>query len=81
MLDELKSVLAEKRLGLEVTDRAKNYIVQHGYDPIYGARPLKRFISHTAQTIIARFIIENDPAENTLLTLDEESENLVVKVL
>lgn len=81
MLEELKGVLAEKRLGLEITDRAKNYIVQNGYDPVYGARPLKRFISHTAQTIIAKFIIEFDPAENTVLTLDEQGDNLVVKIL
>ena len=81
MLGELKGVLAEKRLGLVVTDKAVDYIIENGYDPVYGARPLKRFISHTAQTLIAKYIIQNDPQENTELILDVEKENLVVKGL
>jgi len=81
MLDELAKVLAEKRLNLVVTDKAKEYIVTNGYDSVYGARPLKRFISHTAQTLLAKFIIEHDPAENSTLVLDETEGELFVKLL
>ena len=81
MLDELAKVLAEKRLNLVVTDKAKEYIVTNGYDSVYGARPLKRFISHTAQTLLAKFIIEHDPAENSTLVLDDTEGELFVKLL
>ena len=79
MLKELEQVLLEKRLYLSVTDSAKDFIIENGYDAVYGARPLKRFISHTAQTLIAKYIISNDVAENTKLILDVENQNLVVK--
>lgn len=79
MFKELKDTLSEKNLRLDVSESAKEYIVENAYDPVYGARPLKRFISHTAQTLIAKYIIKNDPAEGTLLKLDVENGELVVK--
>lgn len=79
MFNELKGILNEKNLRLDISDKAKEYIVENAYDPVYGARPLKRYISHTAQTLIAKYIIKNDPAEGTLLKLDVESEELVVR--
>lgn len=79
MFKELKDTLSEKNLRLDISESAKEYIVENAYDPVYGARPLKRFISHTAQTLIAKFIIKNDPAEGTLLKLDVENGELVVK--
>ena len=79
MFKELKDTLSEKNLRLDVSENAKEYIVENAYDPVYGARPLKRFISHTAQTLIAKYIIKNDPAEGTLLKLDVENGELVVK--
>lgn len=79
MFNELKQTLAEKGLGLAVSEKAKSYIVDNAYDPVYGARPLKRFISHTAQTLIAKYIIKNDPAEGAVLKLDAENGELTVK--
>ena len=57
MLVDLKKRLAEKELGLAVTDAAKSLIVQEGYDPIYGARPLKRYIQQKLETLLALSLI------------------------
>lgn len=54
MLENLKKRLADKQLGLRLTDRAKEFISDNGYDPVYGARPLKRFIQHNVETLIAK---------------------------
>ena len=66
-LADLRERLAEKQLKLEVTDEARAMIIDQGYDPIYGARPLKRFIQSRVETMIARAIIQGDrPAGSTL---------------
>lgn len=70
VLNDLRKRLVDKQLMLEVTDSAKEYIVEQGYEPSYGARPLKRFIQRRVETLIARKIIEEDLAANTLLTVD-----------
>ncbi len=60
MLASLRKRLADKQLRLNVSDEAKKYIVENGYDPVYGARPLKRFIQHNVETLIAKHIIEGE---------------------
>ena len=60
MLKSLNARLADKQLTVELTDAAKAYVVQEGYDPIYGARPLKRFLQRKVETLIAKMIIEED---------------------
>ena len=60
MLNDLRDRLKSKQLDISVTDEAKEYIVKNGYDPIYGARPLKRFIQRKLETMIARTIIADD---------------------
>lgn len=57
VINDLRKRLADKQLDIELTDEAKNYIVEHVYDPVYGARPLKRFIGQKIETMIARRII------------------------
>ncbi len=79
MLKDLKKRLKSKQLTLNVTDSAKNFIVDSGYDPIYGARPLKRFISQNLETLIAKYIIKYDPAPETVITADMENGNLIIK--
>ena len=79
LIKELEKRLSEKQLHIAVTDAAKNYIVNNGYDPIYGARPLKRFLQSKAETILARKIISEDLEPETCLTIDLENEELVVK--
>ncbi len=61
-----------KPLELEVTGRARAYISDNGYDSVFGARPLKRFIQSHAETLIARYIVQHDPAPGTKLLLDAD---------
>lgn len=72
--------LGEKQLHVIVTDEAKKYIGDNGYDPIYGARPLKRYIQSHVETILARKIISSDLAPDTTLTVDVENNELTVRV-
>ena len=79
MIDDLRKRLKENQLDVEFTESAKNYIVEQGYDPNYGARPLRRFLQRKAETLIARKIIADDVAPNTTLTVDYDGEKLFVK--
>ncbi len=65
MLHDLESRLAQRQLRLQVSDEAKALIVEEGYDPVYGARPLKRYIQSKLETLVARYIIKQDPAPGT----------------
>lgn len=78
MLADLKDRLADKELGLAVTDGAKAFIVEEGYDPVYGARPLKRYIQQKLETRLARYILEKDPAPGTVLQADCVDHGLVI---
>ena len=78
-LDRLKARLKEENLVLEVTQKAKDYIAENGYDNVFGARPLKRFIQKYAETPIARRIIENNPEAGSTLTLDAAEDGLYLK--
>ena len=79
MLGGLRKRLADRQLGLEVTDSAKEALIAGGYDPMYGARPLRRYLQQQAETLIARHIIADDPAPETVLTLDAEGGKLVIR--
>ena len=70
LLARLKARLADKQLTLRVTDAAKQHIIDGGYDPVYGARPLKRYIQQKVETLVARDIIQNDPAPGDTITVD-----------
>lgn len=78
MLEDLRNRLKSKQLDVRVTDAAKDYIVREGYDPIYGARPLKRFIQRRLETMIARTIIGGDIEPYSVLTVDYDGENLIL---
>ncbi len=78
-LAELSRLLSDRQLGLAVTEAAKEYMVAAGYDPSYGARPLKRLIQSEVETAAARYIITNDPAPETVVTVDYDGEGLRVK--
>lgn len=79
MLKSLQKRLQSKQLTLEVTDAAKEYIADNGYDPIYGARPLKRFIQSSLETMIAKKIIADDLEPYSTITVDCADEQLVLK--
>ncbi len=78
MLADLRRRLADKQLNLVVTDAAKNAIIDGGYDPIYGARPLKRYIQAHVETMIAKEIIGGSHAAGDTLTVDADAEDKLV---
>ena len=78
MLADLRKRLADKQLNLVVTDAAKDAIIDGGYDPIYGARPLKRYIQAHVETMIAKEIIGGAHAAGDTLTVDANAEGKLV---
>ncbi|MEJ8302398.1 ATP-dependent chaperone ClpB [Saccharibacillus sacchari] len=78
---ELRNRLAERRIELELTARAAGLIAQEGFDPIYGARPLKRFIQRTLETRVARALIAGEAQDGDKLRVDEADGTLTVTVL
>ena len=79
MLAGLQKRLAERQLKLKVTDEAKDLLIQMGYDPMYGARPLRRCLQQQVETLLARYIIGHDLAPETLLTVGVEGGRLTVQ--
>ena len=75
---DLRRRLKEKQLDVELTDSARSYIVDAGYDPVYGARPLKRFIQSKVETLIARKILSEDLHHGSVLTVDYNGRDLFV---
>ena len=73
-LASLSERLSEKRISVELTDKAKAYIIEKAYDPIYGARPLKRFIGANVETLIAKLIIAEDIAPDSEIIIDYDRE-------
>lgn len=80
MLEELNRRIAQKQLSLNVTDKAKEYIADKGYDPIYGARPLRRFIQSKVETLVGRMIIANDMEVGSVINIDCDENGLVAEV-
>jgi ATP-dependent Clp protease ATP-binding subunit ClpB len=78
LLADLSRRLAEKQLSVEVTERAKQYIVDRGYDPVYGARPLKRYLQSNVETLIARKIIGGGVSRGDTIRVDYDGEALTV---
>ena len=79
LLADLAKRLEAKQLKLSVTAAAKQFIIDGGYDPVYGARPLKRFIQSKVETAIARAILQADPAPGTTLAVDVQDGALTVR--
>lgn len=79
IMKDLNGRLADKQLKCELTERAKNYIIEMGYDPAFGARPLKRLVQRHVETLLARKIIADEVEPGTTLTVDvDENGNYVV---
>ncbi|OUO75879.1 ATP-dependent chaperone ClpB [Anaeromassilibacillus sp. An250] len=76
---DLQRRLADKQLGVKLTPEAKTFIVDSGYDPVYGARPLKRFIQSKVETLIAKKIIQGNIKPRETLLVDYDGNQLVVK--
>ena len=80
MVEGLRKRLADKTLSLEVTDAAKDLIIERGYDPLYGARPLRRCLQSGAETLIAKKLLSGDLSSGSTLVLDAENGELVCRV-
>ena len=79
LLDSLNRRLADKQLKVELTPAAKTYVIDNGYDPLYGARPLRRFLQHTVETLISRKLIADEVLPDTTLVVDCQGDQLVVR--
>jgi ATP-dependent Clp protease ATP-binding subunit ClpB len=80
LVKDLNRRLADKELSVELTPAAKNYVADHGYEPMYGARPLKRYLQKSVETLAARLILSDGvDAEDTIL-IDVDNDQLVAKV-
>jgi len=78
LVKDIEKRLVERRITLELTPRAKDYIVEKGYDPVYGARPLRRFLQRELETRLARSLIQNEITDGSLVTVDYLEDKLVV---
>ena len=79
LIGSLNKRLADKQLTVELTPAAKTYVIDNGYDPLYGARPLRRFLQHTVETLVGRKMIADEVLPGTTLVVDCENDQLVVR--
>ncbi len=79
MIKGLDRRLADRRLKVQLTPAAEQWVVDNGYDSVYGARPLKRFIQRAVETPIAKLLIERDLPEDTVIIVDVENDEVVLK--
>ena len=80
MVQELDRRLSDQELSLELTDSARSHVIAEGYDPVYGARPLKRYLQKYVETLAARKILSGDVHAGDTLVLDVQDGNFIVKV-
>ena len=82
IVKDINARLADKEISVEITPVAESYIVEEGYDPVYGARPLKRFVQKHVETLAAKMILADKVTAKDviLIDLDEDAEELVAKV-
>ena len=80
MVGELDKRLADQELSLELTDAAKDQVIENGYDPVYGARPLKRYLQKYVETLAARKILSGDVHAGDTLVLDVQNGEFIVTV-
>ena len=79
LIADLSTRLQGRHIGIRVTDSAKDLIIENAYDPIYGARPLKRFLQSRVETLIARKMIAEDIAPESVLVIDAQNEALTIE--
>ena len=79
LIDGLNRRLADKQLKVVLTPAAKSFVIDNGYDPLYGARPLRRFLQHTVETLVGRKMIADEVLPGATLTVDCQGDRLVVR--
>ena len=80
LIKDIKRRLADRQLSIELSLEAKKYVVDHGYDSMYGARPLKRYLQKNVETLAARVILGDGVREGDTILIDVEDGRLVAKV-
>lgn len=80
LVDGLRLRLADREIGLQLTESAVRFIAKEGFDPVYGARPLKRFIQRSLETRVARAIIAGEASEGSIIEVDESGGDLKVSI-
>ena len=78
LITDLNRRLADKELHLRLTDKAKAFVVENGYDPVYGARPLKRYLQKYVETMAARYILSGNVQAGSTMTVDCDGQNLTI---
>ena len=78
MVKELSNRLADQELSLELTDAARTQVIENGYDPVYGARPLKRYLQNYVETLAAKKILSGDVHAGDTLVLDVKDGEFVI---
>ena len=78
MMENLNKRIADREISIELTDAAADFVVEHGYDPLYGARPLKRFLQKHVETLVGRMILADEvkPQDTIVIDVDSAGDNL-----
>ena len=80
LIKELNDRIADRELTVELTDAAKDFIIENGFDPVYGARPLKRFLQKHVETLSARIILGGEVAADDIILIDKVGDGLEATV-
>ena len=80
LMNDLNKRLSDREITVELTDSARQFIIDHGYDPIYGARPLKRFLQKHVETLSAKLILADEVGEGDTILIDTEGDKLTARV-
>ena len=75
MMEDTNKRLADRELKVDLTDRAQSFVVEHGYDPVYGARPLKRYLQKYVETLAARIILNDQVRAGDIIVIDTSEDN------
>ena len=79
MVKDLNKRLAGQEITIKLTDEAKSAIIDQGYDPVYGARPLKRFIQKNVETLVARMILAGEVSTQSAIIIDYDGQKLTAR--
>ena len=79
LIADVNKRLADKEISVFLTDAAKNYVVEGGYDPTYGARPLKRYLQKHVETLAAKLMLQGDVGAEDTIVIDVEDGKLVAR--
>lgn len=78
LIQDLNKRLEDKNVGIELTKDAKDYLIDNGYDEVYGARPLKRFVQKKLETLIARKLLTGEIKPNTIVKVECRDNELII---